>query len=138
MKLSSGKKQVLKSKQVSVFGNPVDPTDSLVVGLVPELEKRFPGVHFSVEDPTETLEPETNPWIILDVGIGINEVVVVEDLAELDFIQGQSVHDFDVYMELRLREKLGQLPTIKIIIVPMVMDEEKALTAIETILSQLI
>ena len=81
-------------------------------------------------DPTENLEPPGDPWIILDVGMGIDEVVVVEDLKHLDRVKGQSVHDYDVYMELRLKEKLGQLPNVKVIIVPYDMSKDDAINSV--------
>ena len=126
----------MNKRVVSVFGNEMDPQDSMVVKMVPELQKKLPDVDFQLVDPTESLEPPSDPWIILDVGMGIDEVVVVEDLKQLDQVKGQSVHDFDVYMELRLREKLGQLPKIKIIIVPALYAKEKAFDRIEKILKK--
>ena len=108
-----------KDQQViTVFGNETEVNDNLAVRLVPELKKKLPNIEFRIEDPTESLEPPSDPWIILDVGVGIDEVVVIEDLKKLDYVKGSSVHDYDVYMDLRLREKLGQLPKIKIILIP--------------------
>lgn len=123
---------------VTVFGNPVVAEDSLAVQLVPELEERFPEVAFEITDPTENLEPPSDPWIILDVGIGIDEVVVIESLEDLEQVKGQSVHDYDVYLELRLKEKLGQLPKVKIVIVPMDMKPQDALALIENTLKDLL
>lgn len=116
---------------ITVFGNEVEGKDSLAVRLVPELKKRFKKINFQISDPTENVEPPSDPWIIIDVAVGINEVVVVEDLKKLDYVKGSSVHDYDVYMDLRLREKLGQLPSIKIILVPNDWDEKRALINIE-------
>lgn len=103
---------------VTVFGNETEAKDNLAVRLVPELKKRWPNIEWRIEDPTESLEPPSDPWVILDVGVGIDKVMVVTDLKQLDYVKGSSVHDFDVYLELRLREKLGQLPKLKIILVP--------------------
>lgn len=125
------------NKTVTVFGNPVVEEDSLAVSLVPELETEFPEVTFEVRDPTENLEPPSDPWIILDVGMGIEEVVVVEDLSQLEHVKGQSVHDFDVYMELRLKEKIDRLPEVLIIIVPYDMEKKKALQDVTGVLSSI-
>lgn len=127
----------IKHQVVTVFGNPVEERDSLLVGLVPELEERFPDINFQIMDPTENLEPPSDPWVILDVGMGIEEVVVVEDLDQLERVPGQSVHDFDVYMELRLKEKLGRLPRMKIVIVPMEMERKMALKEVVGVMHQL-
>lgn len=123
---------------ISVFGNEMEERDNLAVRLVPELEKRFKEIEFRVSDPTETLEPPSDPWVILDVGMGIEEVVVIEDLGDLDFVKGQSVHDYDVYMELRLKEKLGKLPKIKIILVPADWKEKPALRALVVVLKKIV
>jgi Ni,Fe-hydrogenase maturation factor len=111
-------KQPRSQKVVTVFGNEVYEPDSLAVRLVPELQKVLPEYEFQVMDPTETMEPPSDPWIILDVGMGIDEVVVIDNLSQLEQVKGQSVHDFDVYMELKLQEKLGKLPRIQLILVP--------------------
>lgn len=125
------------NKVVTVFGNMVEEKDNLVVGLLAELRQRLEDVDFVVADPTEDLEPASDPWIILDVGMGIDRVVVVDDLQQLEQVPGQSVHDFDVYLELRLKEKIGRLPDIRIVIVPFDMDQGQALNEIELALSEL-
>jgi hypothetical protein len=130
-------KSINRKKVVSVFGNEMEEQDNLAVRLVPELEKRFKEIEFRISDPTETLEPPSDPWVILDVGMGIEEVVVIEDLGDLDFVKGQSVHDYDVYMELRLKEKLGKLPKIKILLIPSHMPKIDALRAVVAELNRL-
>jgi hypothetical protein len=115
----------------------VEEKDNLVVGLMAELRQRLVDVDFEVADPTEDLEPAGDPWIILDVGMGIDRVMVVDDLQQLERVPGQSVHDFDVYLELRLKEKIGRLPDIRIVIVPFDMDQGQALNEIELALSEL-
>ena len=112
---------------VTVFGNPIEPQDNLAVKLVPELERRFKKIEFRIEDPTESLEPAGDPWVILDVAQGINEVTVIDNLNDLEGVRGSGAHDYDVYMELRLKEKLGQLPKIIIILLPNTMPANVAL-----------
>lgn len=121
---------------ITVFGNEVHEADALAVQLVPFLKKRLSGVDFVVMDPTENVEPSGDPWVILDVGMGITDVIVIEDLDQLDQVKGQSVHDYDVYMELRLKEKLKQLPKVKIVLVPMDMDKKQAVDRIVKILKE--
>jgi hypothetical protein len=123
---------------VSVFGNEVEEKDNLVVRLVPQLKKLLPQLDFHIADPTENIKPPSDPWIILDVGMGIDEVVVIEDLKQLDYVKGQSVHDYDVYMDLRLREKVGQLPKMKIILVPYEWEEERAIKEVARHLDQMV
>jgi hypothetical protein len=122
-------------RTITVFGNAEEPQDNLAVKLLPELKRRFRMIDFRIEDPTESLEPSGDPWIIIDVAQGINEVTVIDKLKDLEGMRGSSAHDYDVYMELRLKEKLGQLPKLKIILVPSDGDEENFLEAVSSTIS---
>ena len=123
--------------KVSVFGNEVDKNDSLPLKFIPGLKKRYPKVDFLVQDPTESLEPSGDPWIIIDSAIGLHHVTMIESLEDLEYIKGSSVHDFDVYMELRLQAKIGKLPKIKIILIPQTENSDHALSHIYQILDQI-
>lgn len=105
-------------KTVSVFGNEVDSHDNTALLCLPELKEKLPDIHFLVQDPTESLEPADDPWIILDTANGIDHVTMIDSLDDLEYVKGTSVHDFDVYMDLRLRAKLAPLPKLRIILVP--------------------
>ena len=108
--------------KVSVFGNLLVKKDSLVVGLVRELEKAIPEVDFRVEDPTEGLKPpKKGEWVILDAAEGIEKLIVIKDLDKLDVLRRSSVHDYDLAMELKLLKKLKKLGEVKIVAVPMSM-----------------
>ena len=107
-----------KKYVISVFGNEVDNHDNTVIQLVPLLRVTFPQVNFLIQDPTESIEPAGDPWIILDTAIGIDHVTLVTSLGDLEHVKGASVHDFDVYMDLRLRAKISPLPALFIILVP--------------------
>lgn len=107
-----------KYQKISVFGNEIDSHDNTALQCLPELRKKFPEVEFLIQDPTESLEPAGDPWTIIDTAMGIDHVTVIDSLDDLEFVKGSSVHDFDVYMELRLRAKLAPLPKLKIILVP--------------------
>jgi hypothetical protein len=121
-------------KAVTVFGNEIVEEDSLAVSLVPELKRRLPDVNFILADPTENMTIPEDEWTILDVALGIDDVVVIEDLSQLEHVKGQSVHDYDVYMELRLREKIGELPKMKIVLVPSAMNPKEALEKVVELL----
>ena len=122
---------------VTVFGNPVEPKDSLAIELLPQLKDRFRNVDFRIEDPTESLDPPSDPWIILDVGVGIDKVTVVEDIKELERVCGLGAHDYDLYMELRLKEKLGKLPKMKIILVPAQWTPKQAINKVVSALNEI-
>lgn len=121
-------------KAITVFGNEIELKDNLAVRLVPRLSKKFGKIKFIIQDPTESLEPVSKPWVILDTAVGIDRVVMVKKLTELDRVKGSSVHDFDVYMDLRLKEKLGRLPKVIIILIPYTYPENKALEEISQII----
>ena len=120
------KQEIMKKQIITVFGNETEAKDNLAVRLVPDLQRRFPKIEFRINDPTESLEPPSDLWIILDVGQGIKEVTVVTGLKQLDYVKGSSVHDFDVYLELKLKEKLGKLRKICLILLPHDMEAQTA------------
>lgn len=120
---------------MSVFGNPDVKEDSLVVGLMPELKKKFPKIEFMIEDPSEGLKPpEKGTWVILDVAKGVDKIRVFEDLGKLVTEKRVSLHDYDVSMELKLLKRLGRVGKLKIVAVPIKMDKKKALENIIRIL----
>jgi len=109
-----------------VFGNPDLKKDSLVVGLVGRLRRKFPGVEFRVEDPGEGLKPPKDGlWVILDVAEGIDRVRVFEKVDKLVEERGVSLHDYEVGTELKLLKKLGKIRDLKIMAVPMKMEEKE-------------
>jgi hypothetical protein len=118
-----------------VFGNEIDTHDNTAIQCLPLLKKRLPQIKFVVQDPTESLEPLSDPWIIIDTAIGADHVTVIESLDDLEYVKGSSVHDFDVYMELRLKAKLAPLPKLKIILVPQGDDPKHAIEHIVEILT---
>ena len=124
--------------KVSVFGNPDVKIDSLVVKLVPKLQKKFSELEIRVEDPSEGLKPpEKGMWVILDVAKGVDRIRVFEDLDKLVTEKWVSLHDYDVSMELKLLKRIGKVKEIKIVAVPMEMDKKKALEEITKILEDI-
>lgn len=134
------KKQETRYKRhaISVFGNEVDSHDNTAIQLVPLLQETFSHVHFLIQDPTESIEPASDPWIILDTAIGIDHVMMINSLNDLESVKGSSVHDFDVYMELRLQAKIRPLPSLAIILVPQGDDIHHAASHVEEILQPLL
>ncbi len=121
--------------KVSVFGNPLVKEDSLPLKILPKLRKRFPEIEFVVEDPTESLNPPQGEWWILDSSEGIKEISVLSDLSKVQFTNRVSVHDYDLSFDLKLLQKLGKLKRLKIIAVPMKMNEKEAIQRVSEIIS---
>lgn len=124
-------------KKIYVFGNPIVKKDCLPLKLLPELEKRFPDIEFVVADPSETLNPSDDQWWILDSAEGIDDVVVLQDLSQIEIPKRFSAHDYDLSLDLKLLEKLGRLGKLKIIAIPQAMAEKEALLAVEKALGSL-
>lgn len=124
--------------KILVFGNLLEEKDNLALKLIPNLHEKFPEIEFKEFDPTESLENEIEKkeLIILDVAEGIKEVKLVEDIDKLETIGKYSMHDFDLAYNLKLLKKIGKLKRVKIIAVPMEMDEEEAFNKIRAILEK--
>ncbi len=118
--------------KVSVFGNPDLEKDNLAVKLLPRLKKKFPKVEFKVEDPVEGLNPPpaATEWVIIDVGQGIDEIKVFDDVNKIKEKRRVSLHDYGVGMELKLLKKLGKIKNLRIIVIPIEMKEKEAFKGI--------
>ena len=122
--------------KILVFGNILVKEDNLALKLIPLLKGEFPEIEFKEFDPTENLEGEIEEGklMILDVAIGINEMKVIEDIGMLDIIKSCSMHDFDLTFNLKLFKKIGKLKKVKIIAIPMNLNEDEALNQLQLIL----
>jgi len=122
--------------EIYVFGNPEIENDSLPLKILPELQKKFPEIKFGIKDPNEEWEiPEE--LTIIDTVLGIDEIKIFEDLKSFSKSPNISLHDFDVYSNLRYLEKLEHLKKIKIIGIPPIISQEKAVEEISKILKSL-
>ena len=122
--------------EIYVFGNPEIENDSLPLKILPELQKNFPEIKFEIKDPNEEWEiPEE--LTIIDTVLGIDEIKIFEDLKSFSKSPNISLHDFDVYSNLRYLEKLEHLKKIKIIGIPPIISQEKAVEEISKILKSL-
>ncbi|OGK55932.1 hypothetical protein A3J15_02740 [Candidatus Roizmanbacteria bacterium RIFCSPLOWO2_02_FULL_38_10] len=115
---------------ISIFGNSVLEKDSILIKLLPQLRKNFPKHQFVHQDPTENLQIPEGEWWILDAAEGISEITIFDQLDHFVKMKSSSVHDYDLYTELKLKQKIGQLPKIKIIALPTTMKEKEFLSLI--------
>lgn len=118
-------KQIKKKIDVFVFGNRDLKFDSLPVRILPKLKKVLPNLNFQIKDPNEELGDKES-FIIIDTAEGIKEAKVFNDLKSFLPSPRFSLHDFDVYANLRLLEKLKKLPKYKIIALPLSYSENEA------------
>jgi len=125
--------------KIFVFGNPDLAGDNMALRILPKLQKKFPLIQFIHKDPLEnwTLdngepsgrrlndrqicdqESEKEKIIIIDAVQGISEVKIFEDLKQFVATHRRiTMHDFDLYDELALLQKLKKLPKVAIIGIP--------------------
>ncbi len=106
---------------ISVFGNRDLENDGVLVRMIPYLQKKFPDILFTNQDPTENLTIPGDDWIILDSADGIKKVTVYNSIDPFITTRSLTTHDYDLSMELTLLKKTGQLPPVTIIAVPLAM-----------------
>lgn len=114
-------------KTIYIFGNPLLKEDSLPIKLVPELVKEFPEINFEIKDPNENLWPENGELFIIDTVLGIEKVMIIEDLDSIQLDTIYSAHDFDLGFNLKLLEKIGELKKVTIIGIPVNTKKQDAL-----------
>ena len=114
-------------KIVWIFGNEDLAGDNLPLELLPELQKRLPGVSFVVKDPNDEWDDIPRSLIIIDTVQGIKEVTVFTDLNQFQSTPHVTVHDFDLGMKLKWLQKLKKLPPFVIVGVPHQTNSPRAL-----------
>lgn len=126
----------IECKKIFVFGNPDLDIDSLPLKILPELRQNFPEIFFEVKDPNEEWEvPEE--MIVLDAALGINKVMVFESPDKFSAPPRVSMHDFDALSNIRYLFKLGKIKKVKIIALPVGLNESQTITEVSKILKQL-
>ncbi|MDI6820799.1 MAG: hypothetical protein QMD65_01305 [Patescibacteria group bacterium] len=118
---------------IFVFGNPDIKEDSMPIKILPDLKKLFPNIKFEIKDPNEEWNVPKELTVI-DTATGINEVKIFNTLDDFAKTPRVSLHDFDALTELRILNKLGRLEKIKIICVPPIISQKKAIEEISIIL----
>lgn len=115
---------------ISVFGNPDLSFDSVPIRLVPILQKHFPDVSFTIEDPNEIDLPKSGIWIILDTVRGLRSVewICIEDIAKRSKML--TAHDYDLSTLLLLAKKLDASFEPKILGIPEGVSEKDAVDGV--------
>ncbi len=107
------------NKTIYIFGNPLLDFDNLPIRIAPELRKKFPDIDFIIQDPNENIKPSASgELIIIDTVVGIDEVVIINNVEKLETEKIYSMHDFDLAFNLKLLKKIGKLKKITIFGVP--------------------
>jgi Ni,Fe-hydrogenase maturation factor len=72
-------------------------------------------------------EAKEGELIIIDTVVGINEVIVINDIEKLKTDKIYSMHDFDLAFNLKLLKKIGKLKKVTIFGVPQKINKKEAL-----------
>lgn len=125
---------------ILIFGNPLLKQDSLPIKILPKLTKQFPNISFQEIDPTENLEPfiQNKTLNIIDTVEGIKEPIIITNIDQLQTNKLYSMHDFDLGYNLKLLKKIGKIDNIKIIGLPMEINEDDAMDGIKEYLEGLL
>jgi Ni,Fe-hydrogenase maturation factor len=113
---------------IYIFGNELLDFDNLPIKLAPKLKKLFPAIDFIIQDPTENIKlPKNGELIIIDTVMGIEKVVIINDIKKLETGKIYSMHDFDLAFNLKLLKKIGQLKKLIIFGVPIKISQKETL-----------
>ena len=104
--------------EIWLLGNPDLENDSLPFKFETQLAKKFPNVQFKKVDHLPLDEELPNPLIMIDTVQGIKQISVFNDLNQFSPAPRLTTHDFDVFSELKLLEKIKKLPRLIIIGLP--------------------
>jgi len=104
-------------KTVFVFGNRLLEKDSLAHEVAERLRGKVKGIEFEEAESLDGIKNKEDLYI-MDVCFGLQKVETIRDISMLEVRQPVSAHDFDLAMELKLREKLGQVGNVTIIAIP--------------------
>lgn len=123
-------------KKVYILGNPLVKADSKAFNLLPYLSKEFSDLKFESYDPTEEIDLNINSdLIMLDSGINLKKTVLFKDLKYFELSPRNSVHDYDLPLQLGIMKKLGKFKKVYIIAVPAKGRTSKILQEVKAILS---
>ncbi len=122
---------------ILVSGNPLVPEDSIALRIMPMLRERFPRAEFREFDSAENLEDAGRDLILVDAAQGIDHVTLLEGVDNLEPSPVYSMHDFDLSVTLRILLKIKAIDSVRIVAIPCVYPEGKALEEAAALISTL-
>ena len=117
---SKGPKLVVSAKPiVYLVGNPLVPSDTMPLRILPLLQKELPKIDFQPFEPTRQDIPHNCDLTFIDTVQGLKKVCLLHGVDSLLGPSGAySLHDFDLAGQLLLLDKFGLLGHVHIIGVP--------------------
>jgi hypothetical protein len=123
---------------IYILGNSLIPNDAIPLRILPKLRRQFPKINFIHFDPTEELPENLKELILIDSVVNIIQVTVFNSLEEFENSPRNSVHDYDLSLDLKLLIKLGRMQKVKIIGIPGTYNQQKALKEVSEIINSIL
>lgn len=123
--------------EIWLFGNPDLAMDAIPVQLKDRLAAAFPSITFIHKDPLDEWDDAPDPLIIVDTIKGIERVTVFDSLDQFKSGPAVTMHDYDLGMQLSFLQKLGKLPKLTIIGVPVGISAQEAFDQVSAVLQTL-
>lgn len=122
-------------KTIYFLGNDYSASDNSLFIITPILEKELSGFDFVHLDPSEELPSFTDKKLLLiDTVININRVTLYRDPDKFILSPRNSVHDYDLPLNLRIMQKLGKLKEMIIIGIPPDKTDRKTINQIKKLI----
>lgn len=122
-------------KVVLVVGNPLVPSDSMPLRILPLLQKLCPDINFQPFEPTRMDIPQNTRLVFIDTLQGAKEIIHFHNLGELAPSNASySLHDFDLAGQLLVLSKFGLIGQVSIIGIPCKGEKEKIAKKVAAIL----
>ena len=129
----------MEKPKILVFGNPMVRIDSTPLRIIDRLRECFPGIEFVEFDPNDNLEKEGSKLVIIDTVAGIKDVKLITEKS-IDRIRTQklySMHDYDLGYNLKLLKKLGYVKKVRIIGIPIGINDKEAVKQVKGVIASL-
>lgn len=124
---------------IYLVGNALLEVDALPLQIKPDLQKEFPEIQFIEFDPTEDWPDDPYP-IFIDTVINLTEPRLFTSIDAFEAVatREMSVHNFDFYAELKLRQKIGLTKKYFIIGIPPQIDMTRCRALLAKMIRQLL
>lgn len=107
-------------KTIYFLGNQLIDSDNKAWKIVSVLKDKLPNFSFLHFDPTEELPSKilNRKVILIDTVVGIEKVTCISSLNHWSISPRNTVHDFDLPLNLGILQKLGKLRKLTIVGIP--------------------
>lgn len=104
---------------VYVFGNKDIKEDKNAFLAAEYLKGKIPEINFKFMEISDEVSFDNENPVIMDVVLGINEVILFDDIDKVEMPPRVSAHDFDLGFQLKYLKKIGKIKKAMIVGIPM-------------------